>query len=658
MVTEQRSWLIRVSAYALLVCGMAAVIAPRATSIIDGNSYFEMARHMAEHGSYEIDNGLDIVQSEELWLGNTLLMDGRLVSKYPPLYALLAVPFYRLFGLPGLIGMNVISLGFIILGFFILARRLLPTRFAFTCTVALPFATPLFLYAVIVMPHLVSAALVLWSIKFFCDALDASAPRAALGWGVAAGLLCGLAVGVRVQDLIPAAVLAYVLARRGLKPLHATGGLLLGFVPWLGLMAAINWHRFGSPDPISYGPAGYMGSPIDLEKSSFLLQTPWYFVLIGGGIALIALFRHTAGRPRARVGRWAAASGALLCCAVIPGLRQSVLHLLGSGTALLVDASVLVYGFANPVTFHGLIYKSLLQASPVLCLGLGAAVWYSLRAQDALLHALGVICVLIVGFLSTRHLNMLELGNVLGIAAYGTRYLVEFYAVLFLLSAHVVSRLRLEPRWLTLGATLGVAVLWLLAWSDPVVNSYGKRLAILYGSLLLSVALVVGFALWRRHGHQATLTVFLITALFYGAGITVVQDTRQVVGIMELHRGWAQRMDRVLPRKLVLVGWHSAMHGIYPIREGRQVIMVDAHNDRAKDLSRVLRAFDERGLPIYYFGLGLERVRPVLKQQFTIETVLGDPLLWRLRRKSVPPPRPRPRPRHGPRPSTAKGDTG
>ncbi len=638
----RRIWILRVAAYAIFVCGLAAVIAPRATSIIDGNSYFEMARQMAMAGSYEVPNGLDVVRSDELWLGNTVLMDDRLVSKYPPLYALLAAPFYRLLGLPGLIAMNVLSLGLIMLAFFLLARRLLPTPFAFYCTLALPFATPLFLYAVIVMPHLVSAALVLWAVTLGCAALDARSPRAALGWGVATGVLCGLAMGIRVQDLIPTGVLTYVLIRRAVLPRYAVGGLVAGLVPWIVTMAFINAHRFGSYNPISYGPKGYKGSPIDLETSSFLLHTPSYFVLFGLGAALLLLYHFTSpprlSRATARLWRWPALAAAVLCCALVPGLRNSVAHLAGSATALVVDASVLVYGFAKPVTFHGLIYKSLLQASPVLCLGLGAAAWYSLRAKDPLLHALGLMSVLIIGFLATRHLQVRELGNVLGIAAYGTRYLVEFYAVLFLLSAHVVCRLKMKPRHIIGGAALGGALFWLLAWSEPGINSYGKRLAILYGSLVLSAGIGVALVLWRRLAHRALLTVLLVAALLYSAGITVTQDTRRVVTIMQLHSGWAQRMDRVLPRRMVLVGWYAAMHGIYPIREGRQVIMVDAHHDKGRGLMKVLRAFDRRGLPIYYFGLGLDRVRSRVEVEYTIEPVLADPLLWRLRPKGGAPP--------------------
>ena len=210
-------------------------------------------------------------------------------------------------------------------------------------------------------------------------------------------------------------------------------------------------------------------------------------------------------------------------------------------------------------------------------------------------------------------------------------------AALFLLSAHAVSRLKMQRRHLIWGGALGGAFFWLLAWSDPTVNAYGKRVAILYGSLLLSAGIGCGLVLWRRFGHRALLTVLIVASLLYSAGITITQDTRRVVGIMQIHAGWAERMDRVLPRRLVLVGWYSAMHGIYPIREGRQVIMVDAHDGKDEDLRAILRSFHERGLPIYYFGLELERVRPRIEVEFNIEPMLADPLLWRLRRKEVQP---------------------
>ena len=154
-------WLRATILYAGAVCLMAGTIAHSATSMIDGNVYFEMARQMAERGSYEVPNGLGVVDSDTLHLGNTVKIGRRLIAKYPPLYSVLAVPFYAAFGLSGLVGMNLLSLGLLIIAFFLLARRLFDDRLAFCCAVALPFATPLFLYSVVVLPHLVAAALVL-----------------------------------------------------------------------------------------------------------------------------------------------------------------------------------------------------------------------------------------------------------------------------------------------------------------------------------------------------------------------------------------------------------------------------------------------------------------------------------------------------------------
>jgi len=637
-------WLRATIVYAGAVCLMAGTVAHGATSMIDGNVYFEMARQMTERGSYEVDNGLEVVDSGTLHLGNTVKIGRRLVAKYPPLYSVLAVPFYATFGLSGLVGMNILSLGLVIIAFFVLARRLFDDRLAFCCAVALPFATPLFLYSVVVLPHLVAAALVLWSLALAVVAHEAEAPRPAFLWGLAAGLLGGFAVGVRVQDIIPAAVLLYLLARRAHRhrPWAAPGGMVAGLSLCIGAMGLLNLYRFGSLNPISYGPAGHRGSPIGLETSGFLLERPAYLVLIAMLIALVLLFRLTVGHRRALLLRVGAVLIGLLALAAVPSLRLSTEQLFRSGFGLLVDSSLLVNGFAEPITFHGLIYKSLLQASPLLVLGLGAAAWYSLslslRRAPIAVSAAAVTCLLFCGFLATRHLDPGRVGNVLGIAAFGTRYLVEIYALLFLLACHVVAGGRpvTSAPWskpVLAGLFVGMWAFWWLTWSAPAVNPMLKRVVILYGSLGVAALLVLGLALWRWRDRAGLLSAMIVVSLLYAAAITVCQDTRRVLEITKTHSGWLRKLDPVLPRRLVLVGQGGAMHGVHPIREGRSVVLVDSSIDGAHDLDRVLSAFEARSYPIFFFGLGLEKLRPKLERTHEITPVIHDPLLWKLSRK-------------------------
>ncbi|MFH2006766.1 MAG: glycosyltransferase family 39 protein [bacterium] len=631
-------WLCAAILYAGFVCVMAGAAAHSATSMIDGNVYFEMARQMTARGSYEVPNGLEVVDSGTLHLGNTVQIGRHLIAKYPPLYSLLAAPFYALFGLAGLVGMNILSLGLVIVAFFVLARRLFDDRQAFYCALALPFATPLFLYSVVVLPHLVAAALVLWSLTLAVVAQDAETPRPAFLWGLAAGLLGGLAVGVRLQDILPAAVLLYLLARRAQRPWAAPAGMLAGLSLCIGAMGLLNLWRFGSLNPISYGPAGHRGSPIGLETSGFLLERPAYLVLIALLLAIVLLFRGTTGHRRAVLLRLGAAALGVLVIVAIPALRVVTEQLLRSGFGLLVDASLLVHGFAEPITFHGLIYKSLLQASPLLVLGLGAAVWYSLRRAPFPVSAAALTCLLFCGFLATRHLDPGRLGNVLGIAAFGTRYLVEVYALLFLLACTVVAGgrpLTSAPRSgpALAGLAVGLAGLWWLAWSAPEQNPPLKRLVILYASLGVAALLVVGLLRWRRRDRPGLLSAMMVVSLLYAAAVTVFQDTRRVLEITGIHSGWLKKMDPVLPRRLVLVGQGGAMHGAHPIREGRAVVLVDASIDQGRDLERVLSAFEARAYPVYYFGLGLEKLRPRLDRTHVITPVLRDPLLWKLSRR-------------------------
>jgi hypothetical protein len=499
-------------------------------------------------------------------------------------------------------------------------------RWAVAGAVALPWCTPLLGYGVVVMPHLLAACSLLWAILLLerGRALGPGAQRRIVLLGLAAGLLGGLSAGTRLQNLLPVAVAVVVLGAAARRPSLLVTGALTGLLASLVTIAWANQARFGSPNPLSYGPAGELGSPVAYE-------TPAYFLtpapLAAAAVLLVAIaWRARPGRRR--LFWWGAATLASVVVVAFPASRQALHQLLAGLYGLLLDSSILTPD-RTPPTWLGWLQKSLLQSSPVLVLGLGAA--FGLRRLPPLIATLAWSSLLVVLFIGLRHGDPYNPTTVLGIAGFNARYLLDICPALLLLALYAVRQTR--PGKGALLAFLAVAVaatilLWRLGpdGGAPVKHQV-LELVPLGLALLAALALLV-----PAHRRARALLALVVLAGGYGAAVSVTQDLRATVTVTGLHQRWLERLEAVLPQRLALVGWDGGMHGVVPLRARRQVILVDTAIDDGADLIRVLRAFEQRGLPRYYFGIGLERIAPTLRGKFTARVVLRDPLLLRLDR--------------------------
>jgi 4-amino-4-deoxy-L-arabinose transferase-like glycosyltransferase len=277
MLVSVRAWLrehpaLGLAVYATVLASAAFALSRPVLIVNDGHMYFEMARSM-RHGTLEFYNGLDVVDSPELWMMHAVQRGPHLYSKYPPLYAVVAVVPYALLGIRGMYLLNAAGFVGTVLACYALARRVLSPSRAILATWLLPLVVPLLPYVLMEVPHLVALALFLWAVVQWDDARQSAEPRAATWKGFAAGLLAGLAFGVRLPDVIVAAplfVIAFFHARHRARTL---GGLSTGFGLCLLAVAAFNVQRFGSPNPFSYGPSdSTFGAPYPEESPSFFLH--------------------------------------------------------------------------------------------------------------------------------------------------------------------------------------------------------------------------------------------------------------------------------------------------------------------------------------------------------------------------------------------------
>jgi len=208
--------------------------------VTDEAVYFLSVQSVAERSSFEIWNGLNEISHESLRFSNlTTVAQGRLYGQYPPLYPLMAYPFYRLFGIHGLFLLNLFSFAASMILVYVIVVRVFADRLlAAASVVAYSLCTYAVEFGLDLWPHMFSVALVLAS--FY---LVIRRPERSLGCAIA-GFFSAVAVGVRYQDVIFTGVLLlYVLFSYGAK--RSVSFLAGAFVPF-SVIAVINYSLFSS----------------------------------------------------------------------------------------------------------------------------------------------------------------------------------------------------------------------------------------------------------------------------------------------------------------------------------------------------------------------------------------------------------------------------
>src|SRR5262249_6586685 len=171
----------------------------------------------------------------------------------PPLYAPIALPFAAL-GWRGLVLLNTLS--FLVVGLLVFryARAYATTAQAGWLAVsAFALGGYSLEYAQGVWPHMVSAALTTGAAYATSRVRDGRSAGTAL----AAGLLAGIATGVRYQNIVVAAALGVGLLGWAARRLTVRAAFAAGAAVPLAIAAAITRVRLGVPNPVSKGP-GYL----------------------------------------------------------------------------------------------------------------------------------------------------------------------------------------------------------------------------------------------------------------------------------------------------------------------------------------------------------------------------------------------------------------
>jgi len=438
---------IEVGAFLLAAAlAVGAFLAPPAPFIVDGGIYIEMARAMADHGAFHIAGNGGVEGAPALTKYLTVARDGLVYPQYPSGYAFLAAPFYKLFGIKGLMAMNAIAtLACVWLTHRIALKLYADKRVALYAALVLLFATYMSNYAFAIWPHAISLSL--WLATVFC-AIKGNAtgqaggrpgapPRGRLIWFALAGLAAGVGVNIRVDTILAAIAVLFWLrlfARPGDR--LAAPCMLAGLMPGLLIAAYFNFLKFGNFTPFSYGTtqgAAYIGDYLP--------------ILAGGGVALAAICvvnipaMLTAALNRAGAGAVAAGAIAIISLMVFIFAGEPLAKAL-YGVYVLVFNLQAHNAYYQPgvepnafgqLMFWGFPKRALVQSLPFLPLLL-VPVFYFFRGKNV--TAVSLCLLAIAAPISFYALNQWHGGG-----SYNMRYFMPALPFIAILSAVTLIRL-------------------------------------------------------------------------------------------------------------------------------------------------------------------------------------------------------------------------
>jgi len=473
----------------------------------------------------------------------------------PPMYSFLAYPFAML-GFAGLFTLNILSFlaGGVLVFFFV--RRLRPAPLdAWLAFSAYLLSGILIDYALGAWPHALSVSLSFAAVYLAMRARESGGTVSAL----AAGVLVGLAAGVRYQNVVYGAAVGLGLVLWSRRRWRVSSAYALGLAIPLLTSAWINRIRLGTLNPVTKG-ARYLSTPLLSAKAQEVSQ--WTDGLLALGTRVVDFSWLPFSQLWAGMGfQYDARTGAFLG---VTAVRK----------ALLQSAPWIVLAFA------GLI-AAWRRRPPVE------------RARTCSeLRALSLIVLAMFAVFFAAGTKRHE-----GVTA-NSRYLLELVPIL---AAVLPLVLPSTPglRSILLGAGLGAGLALATLQLDP--SNWVRHLVLLKVPLLLATALLALWLAVRRYPRSTPAFGAVLGSCLAWAFVVHVGDdlvaTRQVrrSNLMQ-----ATIAGLVLPSTpSALLAAHPAAFG--PLKLDRDVVLLSLAADKGADSFRMVDALLAKGRRVFFF---------------------------------------------------------
>ncbi len=595
----------RTVAVALLVA-FAACVPFRAALIVDNRTYLEMAAGVRAHGLPYTENTWSDVLPEAAPSFN-VPKAGKLWGEYPPLYAYVAAPALAIGGLRAVHQQNALLVA--LLAWLVGQIALLVTgrqRAATFSLLATAFATPMYAGSFFTFAMPITSLMLAASLLSAIASLRSARPLLAVA---ISGVFAGLAIeGHLSATLMGGALLlatAHAHAASGprearlkafAKALTAGGaGMAIALAP----LAALNFVRFGSPNPISYGPCVWVmcGPTVghSLDSGSLLRFGGAPVALAAAAIGLALLLR--------RKGRWALApviAGGVIAAA-IPAFREPGWAMLRTLTGYFVDSTLfdltpLERARDGLGWFRGdKITQGLLEASPLLAAAIAAKPRPGQHTQLILWsHVTGL-------GLSLALLGRFSGGYALGWPFIFPRYALYAVPALVVLASQAVATLRATWRDAAVGGLVLMLATWMLA-QDHGDGDWAKRLLLLRVTLLSALAVVATLLLGRgRAGASRAAGLSVASAAGLSVALSIVNASGTATRVVAALDARLAKFESLVPeRRFALAGWGPDSDPILSLRAERDVHYVDfVESGSWTGFRKLIDKWSDDGRPIY-----------------------------------------------------------
>ncbi len=578
---------------------------------VDTRSYIEMITGVAKHGLPHLENGHPsrFPEMQARW---NMARGDTLWGTLPPVFPYVAAPLLALGGLRAVSMFEISLCAALALAVFALGSRAARDPWVgVSAAYAILLATPLTGISFDLGPYMLSIVLFTWATYFALRAIDGAndARFAAL-----AGLFGGLGVGAHLTTFVMFGAMMSVLVALPAEgaPWRPTRGTvargaaaIAGAAVPLVLVGALDRMRFGSWNPISYGPCVWRScDETGLSKQSI------GFMLDFAGPSLLWASLTLVGIVVAMVRRSRTLGIVVVTLAVIAfvrdeSLRMNALRLARTGLAFLVDVNHIdLQPFQHAPDGLGIMtgattLKAPLQSVPFLALAFMAP-FATVRERRVVLLLSAPCAALLLGL--TLRAN-LPAAFALGYPFTNLRYVFPALPLAIVLAVCAVRRLAFGGREIAIALVIALGV-GLVLVSDTSDAPHWRRFLLLRITLLVAFGALALAWLARRAPDSRRRAAFAGMVTAAAVGLSIAINLGLDLHVMLLGRRSNDKtvddVAAVFPQRFALVGWAAEIDPPLSLRASRDIEYADMYEAQDwRNFRTLIDVWTDDHRPIY-----------------------------------------------------------
>ncbi len=523
----------------------------RGVFIIDEDNYLVTVVGL-QHGMLKMPGTENLTPSNELVYfdpeaSRRSVQSTPVVSLAPPIYAFLALPFSYA-GWRGLVLLNILS--FLVAIYLVFRYVDLITHQRVTSWIAcILFAIGGYCieYAQGMWPEMLSVVLCMGTLILCLKGRQSGSIYTAL----AAGILVGIAVGVREQNIFFAGCAGLGLVLYGTKRMETSIAYAAGVVLMLAVIATLNLYRVGIWHP--FPKVGGYASIVAANTVSTSVFEP--LRVFWSKVVDYSSYGPDTDHIRSGFYQWDAESG----------------------TALL----------------NGIVKKSWIQSSPWIGLALIAMVvsWFSPRKNSKIeakeIRVLGLIVVPTVLMFVAAGFNRTD-----GLS-FNQRYFLELVPLCAIALSLFIRQEQIGFLPMGMGTAIGIiAVVGILILPTQMMKHFGQR----YMPMLLALGLLLVWYLW---GNRRAFSIVLGACIGWAFFIHVESDLVGSRFRREINASRYEYLNKTIPNHSALFTFWGNKDAAGPIQLDKDVVILDVWADEGRDAKTLEEELLTRGRRIF-----------------------------------------------------------